>query len=163
LKTSDVWMVILVAFAILLITLPSASVAGDKNKTVEPVKEIESTDKNSETEFTTISAYYFHGRKRCMSCKTIEMYSHDALLKFFPKRVETGQIEWKVANYLDPKNKKFKKEFGLFTQSVVFFVMNGEEIVRWKNLKDVWEHKKDKEKFYDYVKVEMDTFIAEGK
>ena len=158
--------ILMIAVAIGLFFQPGVCVAGDEDEVKPVVKEgLESElfELDSSKSDVNVTAYYFHGRKRCRSCRTIELYAHDALMKYFPKEIESGQIEWKVENYLNPQNKRFKKTFELFAASVVFVEFKSEEIERWTNLKDVWTIKKDQEKFYEYIKTEMHAFISEGK
>ena len=164
-KTLNVRTILLITLAVVLIFQAVPTIADDaEEKTpVENDAKVETPDQDAKKPEVKVTAYYFHGRKRCMSCRTIELFTHDALLKNFSEELKDGQIEWKVENYIDPKNKLFKNTFKLFTQSVVLVEMKGEEIARWKNLKEVWELKGDKDAFSEHIQKEMMTFIAEGK
>jgi len=121
---------------------------------------IESAEKTLEKSDTKLFVYYFHGRKRCMSCRTIEAYTHDAILQFFPDQLESGRMEWQLINYANPKNKHFKDDFELYTQSVVLVEMKGVERIGWKNLVDVWKLKYNKDAFYEYINEELSAFLV---
>lgn len=109
---------------------------------------------------TRLIVYYFHGRKRCASCRTIEMYTHDALLKYFPEQIKAGGVEWQVRNFANPKYAHFKEDFALFAQSVVLVEMKGDETLRWKNLTDVWKLIREKDAFYGYIQTEASAFLG---
>lgn len=125
-------------------------------------KNIESTEKTLDESDVKLMVYYFHGRKRCMSCRTFEAYTHDAILQFFPDQLESGRMEWQIVNYTNPKYKHFKDDFELYTQSVVLVELKGVESVRWKNLVDVWKLKGNKDAFYEYINEEVSAFLSEG-
>ncbi|MCF7810804.1 nitrophenyl compound nitroreductase subunit ArsF family protein [bacterium] len=110
-----------------------------------------------------LMVYYFHGKKRCMSCRTIEGYTHDVLLTDFADKLESGRIEWQIVNTANPKNAHFKQDFELYTQSVVLVDMVDGEMKRWKNLKDVWTLLRNKEAFYEYINSEVTAFLAADK
>src|SRR4030043_1963217 len=58
--------------------------------------------------------YFFHGRKRRMSCRTIEAYAHDALQTYFKELLQNGRIEWLDRNYANPEYAHFKDDFQLY-------------------------------------------------
>ncbi len=123
---------------------------------------LESTEYSISTDANRkLLAYFFHGRKRCMSCRTIEAFAHDALQTFFGELLENGRIEWLERNYANPKFAHFKDKFELYTQSVVLVDMKGEDIIRWKNLKDVWTLTRDKEAYYNFIRREVDSYLKE--
>ena len=105
--------------------------------------------------------YYFHGRKRCMSCRTIEGYTNDAIQTYFGEQLENGRLEWLVRNYVNPEYAHFKDDFQLYTQSVVLVDMNGDQMVRWKNLNEVWTLLRNKNAYYDYIRREVEAFLIE--
>ncbi len=106
--------------------------------------------------------YFFHGRKRCMSCRTIEAYAYDAIRTYYGELLESGRIEWLKRNYANPKFAHFKDEFELYTQSVVLVDMQGDKVLRWKNLKDVWTFSWDKDAYYEYIRREVEAYLKEG-
>lgn len=108
-------------------------------------------------------AFYCHGNFRCTTCRTIEKYSHDAIYEYFPKELSTGKLEYKPVNVEEEENRHFIKDYQLFSKSLILVLFRDEKQVKWKNLKEVWVHAGDKEKFYQYVKNEVEGFLKEAQ
>jgi hypothetical protein len=106
-------------------------------------------------------AYYFHGTFRCTTCRTIEEYSHDAIQTYFVKELGNGRLEFRTVNVEEPENKHFIQDYQLVTKSLVLsFVSDGKE-TKSKNLADVWKLMRDKDKFFQYVKDEVEKLLKE--
>ncbi len=59
------------------------------------------------------------------------------------------------------ENDHFVNEYKLYTKSLVISLnKNGKEI-KYNNLTKVWEYLGDKEKFYDYVRDEINKYLKE--
>ena len=106
-------------------------------------------------------AYYFHGTFRCSTCRTIEQYSHDAIQTYFAKELGNGTLEFRPVNIEEPENKHFIQDYQLVTRSLVLSLMSDGKETKWKNLPDVWKLVRDKDKFFQYVKDEVDKFLKE--
>jgi hypothetical protein len=109
-----------------------------------------------------VIAYYFHGIKRCISCKKIEAYSRVAIEEGFADEIKSGQLEFRAINYDEKENQHYIKDYELYTKSLIISRVNGEEETEWKNLTKVWELLGSKEKFLDYVRKETRAFLEEG-
>jgi hypothetical protein len=109
-----------------------------------------------------IVAYYFHGNKRCSTCRKLEAYSEKAITGGFVSELETGELEWWVVNTDDKANAHFVTDFELVTKSVVLVEYRDGEVVRWENLKLVWQLVGDQDGFVRYVRDETRDFLAEG-
>ena len=107
-------------------------------------------------------AYYFHGNKRCSTCRKLEAYSEEAITGGFAPELESGELEWRVVNTDDKANAHFVTDFELVTKSVVLVEYRDGEVVRWKNLKLVWQLVGDEDGFVRYVRDETRDFLAEG-
>ena len=106
-------------------------------------------------------AYYFHGKKRCEKCNTIEAYAREALETRFPDRLARNEIVWQAANMDDVWNQDFVERFGLSTSSLVLMdVEDGRELDHTV-CRRVWDLTDDKETFFDYVQSEVEMFIDE--
>jgi len=110
-----------------------------------------------------VIAYYFHGTYRCSTCQTIEQYSREAIEQYFSKELDNKTLEFKPMNVEEPENRHYTKDYELFTKSLVIALYKDEKQVKWKNLEDVWKYAGDKEKFYTYVKEEVENFLKELK
>ncbi|MEW5802825.1 MAG: nitrophenyl compound nitroreductase subunit ArsF family protein [bacterium] len=109
-----------------------------------------------------VIAYYFHGKFRCVSCRKIESYTHEAIQGQggFAGPLKSGRLEWRVIDVEEPVNEHFVKDFQLYTKSVVIVdVLDGKQ-KRWKNLARVWELLYDKDTFINYVRDEINAYLA---
>ena len=109
-----------------------------------------------------IVAYYFHGNKRCSTCRKLEAYSEEAIAGGFASELDSGELVWRVVNTDDAANAHFVTDFELVTKSVVLVEYRDGEVVRWKNLKLVWQLVRDKDGFITYVREATEDFLAEG-
>jgi len=125
-----------------------------KEKAPSPLTEVKAHN-------SKVIAYYFHGTFRCSTCRTIEEYSHDAIQTYFAKELGNGGLEFRPVNVEEPENKHCIQDYQLVTKSLVLsLVLDGKE-TKWKNLADVWKLVRDKEKFFQYVKDEVEIFLKE--
>lgn len=125
-----------------------------KEKAPSPLNEVKAHN-------SKVIAYYFHGTFRCSTCRTIEQYSHDAIQTYFAKELENGRLEFKPVNVEEPENKHFIQDYQLVTRSLVLSLVSDGKETKWKNLPDVWKLVRDKERFFQYVKDEVEIFLKE--
>jgi hypothetical protein len=107
----------------------------------------------------TIIVYYFHGDKRCKTCRTIEAYAEEALQSRFSKELESGLLEWKVVNFDQPENKHFLEEFGLYSSSIVVVESVGGRAVRHEILPEVWSLVREKQSFFAYLNTAVRKYL----
>lgn len=108
-----------------------------------------------------VIAYYFHGTRRCGSCRKIEVYSHEAIEQGFADELKKGKLEWFAINIDRGQNKHFKEDYKLHTRSLVIsYIENGKQ-TKWKNLEKVWQLLRDEEAFLKYVQDEVRAFLEE--
>lgn len=93
------------------------------------------------------SAVYFHAPHRCPTCRKIESYSHAALTP----EIETGHVAWQTADYTTDSNATLIDQFRVFTSTVVLVEVQAGEIVRWKNLEEVWDHTGNQSDFTKFI------------
>jgi hypothetical protein len=110
--------------------------------------------------------YYFHGDFRCQTCTRIEQQTKEAISQNFKESIDKGKIEIRVVNYDKKENKHFKKDYGLFTKSVVLSLVQSGQETSFNNLQNVWQLFRNKEKFGEYIKSEtqkyLDILVKEG-
>ena len=104
-------------------------------------------------------AFYFHGNYRCANCEKIEQYSREAIELYFSKQLKAGKLTFKVINTDQPEHKHFVEDYQLYTKSLVIAEFKDGKQVKWKNLAKVWDYLKDQDKFYQYVKSEVQKFL----
>jgi len=125
-----------------------------KQETPSPLTEVKSQN-------SKLIAYYFYGTFRCTTCRTIEQYSHDAIQMYFAKELGNGRLEFRPVNIEEPGNKHFIQDYQLVTRSLVLSLMSDGKETKSKNLADVWKLVRDKDKFFQYVKDEVEKFLKE--
>jgi len=122
----------------------------------------DSTEPKKTPEIThKVVAYYFHGNRRCVSCRKIEAYSREAIESGFAEELKAGKLEWLVINTDESENKHFIKDYQLYTKSLVISDIENGKQTRWKNLDKVWELLRNKEDFIRYVQRETRAFLEE--
>jgi hypothetical protein len=132
-----------------------------KEPAAKPHKAVQPVQTASAVKNAKVIAYYFHGTYRCTTCQTIERYSREAIEKYFVKELENKTLEYKVLNVEEPENRHFIQDYRLFTKALVIALYKDDKQVKWKNLADVWTHVNDKDKFYQYVKDEVEKLLKE--
>lgn len=148
LTMGGVVVVVLVALAGICLS-PTAAVAAETATSATSVDE-------------GVVAYYFHGNKRCTTCRKLEAYSEEAITGGFAPELESGELEWRAVNTDEKDNAHFVTDFQLVTKSVVLVEYRDGEVVRFKNLKLVWQLVGDQDGFLRYVRDETRDFLAEG-
>ena len=108
-----------------------------------------------------ITAFYFHGDFRCMSCRKIEQYSEEAIKKYFSKQIGDGVLTFKIINTDQKENKHFIKDYQLYTKSLVIVMFKDGRQVKWKNLSNVWSLLNDRDAFFSYVREEVQKYYEE--
>ena len=106
-------------------------------------------------------AYYFHGNFRCDNCRKIEEYSREAVDLYFSEQLKTGELKFEVINTDEPANEHFVEDYQLYTRSLVIAEFKDGKQVKWKNLAKVWDYLNNKEKFYEYVKSEIQNYVEQ--
>jgi len=103
--------------------------------------------------------YYFHGARRCNTCKTIESYAREAVEGKFKDALDAGTLNWTVLNTDESENAHFVKDFGLVSSSLVVVEIDGGEAVRHQVLQEAWTLVRDKPGFIEYVQGSVGEFL----
>jgi hypothetical protein len=106
-----------------------------------------------------VIVYYLHGNRRCMTCKKLEAYSKEAVASGFGRQLKDSLITWQVVNFDEEANEHFVKDYGLYSQSLVFSRLQGDREVAWKNLDKIWKLVGNKKEFISYVQGELSAFL----
>jgi hypothetical protein len=107
-----------------------------------------------------VIAYYFHGNRRCTTCRTIEAYAEEAIRTNFPAELASRKLQWRVVNVDQPENAHFIQDYQLVTRSLVLVGMEKDVQKKWKNLDKVWQLVRSKPEFTDYVVESTREFMA---
>jgi hypothetical protein len=61
----------------------------------------------------------------------------------------------------EPENRHFVQDYQLFSKSLVLSLVTDDKEIKSKNLTNIWELVRDKERFFQYVKDEIEYFLNE--
>ena len=128
-----------------------------KQKDETPSPQIPVTSRDAK-----VIVYYFHGNVRCTTCRTIEKYSREAVERYFPDELKNGKLVFRTMNVEDAANHHYIQDYQLFSKSLVVSLVKQDKEVTWKNLTDVWKLVGDKDKFFQYVKDEVEKFLKQA-
>jgi hypothetical protein len=106
--------------------------------------------------------YYFHGTRRCPTCRKFEEYTNEAITTAFAEDMKAGTIAWRAINTDEPGNEHYVKDYVLSTKSVILSSVAGGKETRWKNLPRIWELVGDKAAYIAYIQNEIKTFQEGG-
>jgi len=108
-----------------------------------------------------VIVYYFHGNFRCSTCFKMEQHSKGAVKEYFKDELASGKIVFKAVNTDEKGNEHFVRDYGLYTKSLIISLVKDGREVKSKNLTKIWEYAWDERKFYDYVKMEVESYLKE--
>jgi hypothetical protein len=103
--------------------------------------------------------YYFHGTRRCNTCRTIESYAQEAVEGKFKEALEAGTLNWTVLNTDESDNAHFVKDFGLVSSSLVLVEIDAGKVLRHEILQDAWTLVRDKPRFIEYVQGSIGEYL----
>lgn len=154
----------LLVFVVISVVYLVATETRKPSTTGEQTDELTTGESGRTTEAADrkLVVYYFHGNKRCNTCRTIEAFTEEAITTGFPDDLESGRIEWKAVNVDEPENTHFVGDFELTTRSVVLVDVSGGKQTRWTNLERVWDLVQNKDAFIDYITENTNTYLAES-
>lgn len=85
-----------------------------------------------------VMVYYFHGTARCVTCRTIEAWTKEAIQTAFPAELVNGRVKIQIVNVENPGQAHFVQDFQLTSSSVVLVQLEDGKIAKWQNLDQVW-------------------------
>ncbi len=145
----------------------SKSTAGTsrQNSVEDSANELKKDSKADSTQKpdVTVTAYYFHRTHRCRTCLAIERNAHDAIKWYFSKELEQGKLRFIPLDMEESENQHYIKDHQLYTSSLVLVKFRDGKQEKWENLQGVWLLVKDMEKFYKYVKENVERFLEVDK
>lgn len=108
---------------------------------------------------TEVVLYYFHGTRRCNTCRAIESYAQEAVEEKYADALQAGTLSWTVLNTDEAENAHFVKDFGLVSSSLVLVEVGGGEVRRHEVLQDAWTLVRDKPRFMEYVQKSVRAYL----
>lgn len=105
-----------------------------------------------------LRVYYTHANVRCETCNNIEKKTRELLDSKFRKELANGHIEWQVINFQE--NEAFAKQFDVSTSGVIAVLMNGDKVVDYERLDDVWTLLGNPPAFSAYLEKAFRKFLS---
>jgi hypothetical protein len=137
----------------------SGSVSSVSAKSPEATASQSTAEKGSASAEREVVLYYFHGTRRCNTCRRIESYAQQAVETKFKDELEVGALQWKVLNTDEEVNAHFLKDFELVSSSLVVVEMNGGDVTRHDVLQDAWTLVRNQPRFIEYIQRSVGEYL----
>lgn len=157
-----IFLLLFVAIGIAYLVITETRTGEGIEQTPGPVVEPQLADADSAqaTADHRVIVYYFHGDKRCNTCRTIEEYTEAAINMGFADQVRSGKLEYMAVNVDEPGNEHFVTDYQLSTRTVVLVDIEEGREQEWTKLERVWQLVRDREAFESYITENTETFLA---
>jgi hypothetical protein len=103
--------------------------------------------------------YYFHGTRRCPTCRTIEAQAQEAITTRFADELRQGRLRWAAVNLEEIGNDHYATDYGVAGSALVIAQLSGGRPVRSSKLEEVWRLVHNKPAFINYVAAEVTAFL----
>jgi len=133
----------------------------DTEESLENTSPEEDSSITPDAENKTI-VQYFHGNSRCVTCRTIEALTREALETEFSQELRSGKLEFIAINLDEPSNWHFVDDYQLATRTVVIANLKNGKQADWKRLDEVWNLVRDRDSFLNYVKTETKSLMGQN-
>ena len=91
----------------------------------------------------------------------IEKHTRETVEKDFAQDLASKRVLFRTIDVQETENRHFIEDYRLYSKSVVLsLIKNGKEI-RWKNLPDIWKYAHNRDRFNQYIRSEIEAFLAE--
>ena len=164
-KTKTLFSIVLLGFVAVSVVFAVRKVAPENSTSQEPTTAANETSLsappvglNAKLAESQFSAVYFHAPHRCPTCRKIESFSHEALTP----EIEAGTLAWQIADYTADDNASLVDQFKVFTSTVVLVETQDGNVVRWRNLEEVWNHTSDQTAFKAFINQAWHSFQEES-
>ena len=108
-----------------------------------------------------VTAYYFHGSFRCITCTNMEKYSREAIETNFKDAIASGKLEFKAVDVEKKDNEHFVNDYQLYTKALILSMVKDGKEIKSRNLDKIWQLARDKQKFINYVSSELNEFMED--
>jgi hypothetical protein len=155
-STTPVRITLLVVIVILVLSGFVSSVSAKSPEATASQSNAETGPAGAERE---VVLYYFHGTRRCNTCRKVESYAQQAVETKFSDELQVGALQWKVLNTDEEVNAHFLKDFELVSSSLVVVEMNGGDVIRHDVLQDAWTLVRDESRFIEYIQKSVGEYL----
>ncbi len=106
-----------------------------------------------------VVVYYFHGNRRCRTCKGIQSAIQTTVNERFAAETASGELVFREVNIDEPSNAHFVQEFDLSSSSMVVVAKNGDKTVKWENCSQVWPLARDERALASYAEKQIRSYL----
>lgn len=108
-----------------------------------------------------VTVFYFHGNKRCKTCRKIEAEARRVVETRFAKELRQGTLAFETVNFDAPENLHYRDDYELSFSTVLVRGVGSEP--QWKNMDAVWDYvNSDAAQFESYLAQGI-TSMLEGR
>lgn len=107
-----------------------------------------------------VKVFYFHGERRCQTCNNIEKMTKTAVQNNFSNELTNGKVKIESVNFEKDENKKYVKDFQLYSSSVIIVKYKNGKQIEWKNCQKIWELVRNQPEFMEYIKKEVNSYLG---
>ena len=75
-----------------------------------------------------LDIYYFHGHRRCATCRAIENETRALLSSDFKKELDTGVVKLTVLNLEEPESQALVQKYGIWGSSLLLVNNQGQKV-----------------------------------
>ena len=75
-----------------------------------------------------LDIYYFHGHRRCATCRAIENETRALLSSDFKKELDTGVVKLTVLNLEEPESQALVQKYGIWGPSLLLANNQGQKV-----------------------------------
>ena len=105
------------------------------------------------------AVYFFYNDVYCDTCEKLEGYALGAVRAHFGDELNAGIIQWRSIDMTTPENAHYAVDYSLYSKSIVLVELDNGEVVRWKNLEEIWDLVYDQQKYVHYIRDSMKDFM----
>lgn len=104
----------------------------------------------------TVEVKYFHGKQRCVTCRSIEKYAQEVIKESFAQEVKDGKVKFTVTDFSTDEGKAVAKDYKVTYSSL--FVVKGKERVNLTQMGFKYA-KNQTEEFKKQLKKEVENLL----
>ena len=108
-----------------------------------------------------VVVYYFHGYKRCVTCKSMESLAALAIDEGFAAAQKEGGIVFRAVNIETDETRHFVDDFQLVNKCVVMVSRRDGKDQSWRRLDEVWAKIGDESAYKAYIAENLAACLKE--
>lgn len=108
----------------------------------------------------SIVLYIFHSASTCEACTNMKKLTAEAIQTYFPQESQSGRIRIVHINYDLPENQHLKKQYGVYTSSVMAVLYRQRREQSRRLLTEAWRLYRSQKEFTEMIRNEVTALLA---